>query len=75
MWITKSTIPSLDPASCKAKIVLTTSAHHKAKPHLSREAKAKAFCANSEATAASLASTTLLGSAKPAAREAKTKAP
>ena len=77
MWIVKSTSP-LDPASCEAKIVLdhkTTSVHRRAKPRLSHEAKAKALCANSEATATSLASTILLGSAKPAVREANTKAP
>ena len=73
-----STIPSLDPASCEAKIVFnhkTTSAHRRTKPRLSREAKAKALCANNEVTAVLLALTTLLGSAKPTAREANTKAP
>ena len=78
MWIAKSTISSLDPASCKTKIVLvykTTLAHCRAKPCLSCEAKAKAPCANSEAIIASLALTILLGNAKPAAREANTKAP
>ena len=78
MWIAKSTIPSLHPASCEAKIVLdhkTTLAHCRAKPRLSRKAKAKALCANSEAITVSLALTTLLCSAKPAAREANTKPP
>ena len=77
MWVAKSTISSLDPASYETKIVSdhkTISAPCRAKPRLAREAKAKAPCANSEATAASLASTTLLGSAKPATREAKAKA-
>jgi len=48
---------SLDSASCEAKIVSnckTISALHRAKPLLSREAKVKALCANSEATAARL---------------------
>ena len=42
---------------------------------LSREAKAKAHCAYNEATVAPLASTTLLASVKPTAREVKTRAP
>jgi len=46
---------------------------YRVQPRLSREVKAKALCANSEAAAASL-STTLLGSTKPAACEANTKA-
>jgi len=73
-----STIPSLNPVSYKAKTFLdhkTTSAHRRTTPRLSREVKAKALCANSEATVASLASTTLLGSTKPATCEANTKAP
>jgi len=78
MWIAKATIPSLDPASCEAKIVLdhkTTLAPRGAKSRLSCEAKTKAPCAYSEAIKATLASTILLGSAKPATREANTKAP
>jgi len=76
MWITKSVVSreirnrSLDSASCETKIVSdykTISALHSAKPRLSREVKAKALCANSEATTASLISSTLLGSARLAA--------
>ena len=77
MWVTKSTTSSLDLASYEAKIVsdrATISTPHRAKPRLSCEAKAKALYANSEATTTSLASTTLLSSAKPVAREAKAKA-
>jgi len=51
----------------KLKIVSddkTISALHRAKPRLSREAKAKAFCANSEAIAAPLTSSAILGSAR-----------
>jgi len=60
MWIAKSIISceardrSFNSASCEAKIVSDCkiiSALHIAKPRLSREAKAKALCANSEATA------------------------
>ena len=64
------TIFSLDSASCEAKIVSdhkTISALCRAKPRLSREAKAKALCANSEATAAPLKSSALFGSARFAA--------
>ena len=82
MWIAKSVVScevrdrSLDSASCEAKIVYdckTISALHRAKPRLSREAKAKALCANSEATAALLTSSALLCSARLAASN-KTKA-
>ena len=77
MWIAKSVVSceardrSLDSASCEAKIVSdckTIPALHRAKPRLSREAIAKALCANSEATAAPLTSSVLLGSARLAAR-------
>jgi len=63
IWIGKSVVScevrdkSLESASCEAKIVSkckTISDLHRAKPHLSREAKAKALCANNEATATSL---------------------
>jgi len=62
MWIAKSVVScksrdgSLDLASCEAKIL----ALHRAQPRLSREAKAKALCANSEATAAPLTPSALL---------------
>jgi len=83
IWIKKSNSvscevrdKSLDSASCEATIVsdLTISAFHKAKPRLSREAKAKApLGANSETTAASSA---LLHSAIEAlSRSAIAKAP
>ena len=75
MWIAKSPVSSLNPASYKAKTVLdhkTPSAPH---VRLSREAKAKAPCAYSEATAAPLASATLMDSVQPASREVKTRAP
>ena len=78
MWIAKSTIPSLDPASCEAKIILdqkTTSAPHRSKSCLSREAKTKSLYADNEAIAAPLASIILLGSAKPVTHEANIKAP
>ena len=52
-------------SSCEANSTL-----YRVQPHLSCKAKAKALCADSEAAA----STTLLGSTKPAAREANTKA-
>ena len=67
MWIVKVIDRSLDSASCEAKIVSdckTISALHRAKPCLSREARAKALCANSEAIAAPLTSSALLGSAR-----------
>jgi len=67
MWVVKSTTSSLDPASYEVKIVSdheTISAPHRAKPRLSCEVKAKTLCTNSEAAAAPLASSTLLGSAK-----------
>ena len=57
-------------SSCAANSTL-----YRVQPHLSHEAKNKALCVNSEAITASLASTTLLGSAKPAARETKAKTP
>jgi len=75
MWIVKVIDRSLDSASCEAKIVSdckTISALHRAKPHLSREARAKALCANSKATAAPLTSSALLGSAR-LATSSKTK--
>jgi len=78
MWVAKFTISSLDSASCEAKTVSNhtiISALRRAKPHLSREAKAKALYANSEVTTASLTSSALLGNAKLATREAKTRAP
>ena len=77
MWVVKFTVASLDLASCEAIIVSgykTISAPRRAKPRLSREAKAKVLCANSEATAASLISIVLLGSVKLATHEAKTRA-
>ena len=68
MWIAKSVgHRSLDSASYKAKIVSdckTISALHRAKPRLSCEARAKALCANSEATTVLLTSSALLGSAR-----------
>ena len=76
MWVTKSTISSLDSASCEAKIVSdhkTISAIRRAKPRLSREAKAKALCANSEATLAPLTSSAILGGAR-LATSSRTKA-
>ena len=82
MWNAKSVVSyeardrSLDLASCEAKIVSnckTISALHRAKSHLSREAKAKAHCANSEDITALLTSSALLGSTRLAASE-KTKA-
>jgi len=71
---------SFDSALCEAKIVSdceTILALHRAKPRLSREAKAKApLGANSEATAARLTLSSLLSSAKAAfSREVKAKAP
>jgi len=66
-WAVKSIISSLDSASCEAKIVSnhkTISVLCRAKPRLSCETKAKAFYANSEAMAASLTSSALLGSAE-----------
>jgi len=67
MWVAKSIISSLDSASCEATIVSghkTISAFRRAKPRLSCEAKAKVFCANSEATTAPLTSSALLGNAR-----------
>jgi len=73
MWIVKSVVSceardrSLDSASCESKIIpgyKTISALHRAKPLLSREAKGKAFCANSEATAAPLTPSAVLDSAR-----------
>ena len=73
IWITKFVVSyeardrSLDLASCEAKIFSnckTISALHRTKPLLSRDARAKALCANNEATAAPLTSSTLLGSAR-----------
>jgi len=67
---------SLDLAFCEAKIVFdckSISALHRAKPRMSREAKAIAFCAYSEATATSLISSALLDSTRLAA-SGKTKA-
>jgi len=67
MWVGKSTISFFDSASCEAKIVSnhkTIPALRRANLRLSREAKGKAFYANSEATAASLTSSALLGSAR-----------
>ena len=78
MWVVKSTTSSLDPTSYEAKIVSdneTISTPHRTKPRLSCEAKPKALYANSETVVASLTFTTLLGSGKPAAREANTKVP
>ena len=71
MWIAKAVVPceAID-RSLDCKII---SALHRAKPRLSREARAKALCANSEATAAPLTSTALLCSARLTARN-KTKA-
>ena len=73
MWIAKYVASRetrdtfLDSASCETKLVSdckTISALRRAKLHLSREAKAKTLCANSEATAAPLTSSALLGSAR-----------
>jgi len=63
----KVTVLSLDSASCETKIVLDhkmTSASRRVKPRLSRKAKAKALCANNEASTAPLTSSTLLGNAR-----------
>ena len=82
MWIAKHVVScevkdrSLDSAFYEAKIVSNCKAIlalHRAKPRLSREAKAKALCANSETTAALLTSSSLLGSARLAVGD-KTKA-
>ena len=75
MWIAKSTVASIDSASFKAKTVLNYKTLFAPQLRLSRGVKDKAPCAYIEVTAAPLASTTLLGSVKPAAREAKTRAP
>jgi len=75
MWIAKAINRSLDSASCEAKIVSnckTISALHRAKPRLSRVARAKALCANNEATATPLTLSALLGSVRLAASD-KTK--
>jgi len=67
MWVTKSIICSPNSASCEAKIVSdhkTISALGRAKPRLSREAKAKTSCAKSKATATPLTSSALSGSAR-----------
>jgi len=78
IWIAKTVVPckardrSFDSASCEVKIVSdckTISALHR----VSREARAKALCANNEATAAPLTSSALLSSARLAASD-KTKA-
>ena len=83
MWFANSVVScevrdrSLDSASCEAKIVSdckTISVLHRAKPRLSREAKAKALCTNSEATAAPLTSSALLGSVLRLVASGKTKA-
>ena len=74
MWITKSTVASLDSASCEAKTVLD----HKtpsAQLCLFCNAKSKAPCVYSEATVAPLDSITLMVSVQPASREDKTRAP
>jgi len=75
MWIARSTIASLDSASCKAKTILDHRTPSAPQLRLSRKAKTKTPCAYSEATAAPLASATLMGSVQPASREAKTRAP
>ena len=73
MWIAKSVVSckvrdrSLDSASCEAKIISdckTILGLHSAKPLLSREVKAKAFCANNEATTVPLTSATLFSGVK-----------
>jgi len=82
MWIAKPVVScqardrSLDLASCEAKIVSdckNISTLHRAKSRPSREAKTKAFCANSEAIAAPLTSLALLSSVRLATGD-KTKA-
>jgi len=83
MWIAKSVVScevrdrSLDSTSCEVKIISdckTIPALHRAKPRLSREAKAKTLYANSKANAAPLTSSALLSSAKATlSREAKAK--
>jgi len=67
MWVAKFTISSFDSALCEAKTVSnhkTISALPRNQPRLPCEAKAKALCANNEATAAPLTSSALLGSAR-----------
>jgi len=68
IWIEKFIIlceardKSLDSVSCEAKIVSdyeTISALHRVKPRMSCEAKTKALCSNSEATATPLTSSEL----------------
>ena len=83
MWIAKSVVScnardrSLDAASCEAKIISdckTISVRHRAKPRLSREAKAKALmCAKSIADSASFP-LTVLSAKKILSRETKIKA-
>ena len=75
MQITKSTVASLDSASCEAKTVLDYQTPSAPQLLLSREAKAKAPSAYSEAAAALLASIILMGSVKPATCEAKIRIP
>jgi len=75
MCIVKSTLAFLESSSHEDKIVLDYKTPSAPQLRLSCEAKAKAPCAYSEATAAPLASITLLGGVKPAACEAKIRAP
>ena len=75
MWIAKFTVTSVDSASRVAKIVLDCQTTSTPQLRLSREAKAKAPWAYSEAIVTPLASITLMGSVKPAAREGMTRAP
>jgi len=76
MWIAKSVVSCetrnrfLDSAFYEAKMVSeckTISVLHRAKPRVSREAKAIALCANSEAAATPLTSLVLWGNARLAA--------
>ena len=67
-WIAKSMIAALNSASCEAKTVLDHKTVSAPQLRLSREAKTKALYAYNEATAASLASTTLISSVQPASQ-------
>jgi len=75
MRIAKSTLTSLESASHEAKIVLDYKTPSAPQLRLSHEPKVKAPYAYNEATATPLVSIKLLGSVKPAACEAKIRAP
>ena len=75
IWIAKSTLASLESTSNEAKIILNYKTPSAPQLCLPREAKTKSPCAYSEAAASLLGSITLLGGVKPAACEAKIRAP